>query len=93
VLSTWPFQTLGRWSYSIYLLHVPVLTVANGLVGEEAMSGNIPAKVGVIAATILAAGATYVLLERPMMELGRGATSASQRSASDRSASHRSASR
>jgi peptidoglycan/LPS O-acetylase OafA/YrhL len=72
VLSTWPFQTLGRWSYSIYLLHVPVLTAANVHVGQEEMSGNLPAKVGVIAATISAAGAMYILVEKPMMQLGRG---------------------
>jgi peptidoglycan/LPS O-acetylase OafA/YrhL len=67
ILSTRPFQALGRWSYSIYLLHVPVLTLAISFVGEQTVSGNIPAKVAVIAATIGAAGAMYKFVEKPIM--------------------------
>jgi peptidoglycan/LPS O-acetylase OafA/YrhL len=77
VLSTWPFQALGRWSYSIYLLHVPVLTVANAFVGEQALSGNIPGKAAVIVATIGVAGAMYIFVEKPIMASRRGPQSAS----------------
>ncbi len=72
VLSTWPFQTLGRWSYSIYLWHVPVLTLANSFVGEQMVSGNIVAKAAVVAATIGAAGAMYMFVEKPIMAPRRG---------------------
>jgi peptidoglycan/LPS O-acetylase OafA/YrhL len=76
VLSTWPFQSLGRWSYSIYLLHVPVLTAANVIVGEHTMSGSIPGKVAVIIVTLLTAGATYTFVEKPIMASRRNLKSA-----------------
>jgi peptidoglycan/LPS O-acetylase OafA/YrhL len=67
ILSTGPFQALGRWSYSIYLLHVPVTVIANAFVGEQTMSGSIPGKVAVIVTTIIAAGAMYRFVEKPIM--------------------------
>jgi peptidoglycan/LPS O-acetylase OafA/YrhL len=77
VLSTWPFQALGRWSYSIYLLHVPVLVFANAIFGEQAMSGNIPGKVAVVVTTIGSAGAMYIFVEKPIMASRRGLQPAS----------------
>jgi peptidoglycan/LPS O-acetylase OafA/YrhL len=83
VLSTWPFQALGRWSYSIYLLHVPVLTVANAVFGEQAISGNIPGKITIIVATIGAASAMYIFVEKPIMATRRGLSRVSLEALSD----------
>lgn len=40
LFTTAPVQALGRWSYSIYLIHIPVLVLANRLMGEAAVQGD-----------------------------------------------------
>lgn len=58
---------LGVISYSVYLLHMPVLVVASHL-----LRGH-PAAIGVafVAGTLLAAWASFHLVERPGQRLGR----------------------
>jgi peptidoglycan/LPS O-acetylase OafA/YrhL len=65
VFSTAPFQALGRWSYSIYLLHVPVLNGFALLVGMQTMSGSVPLKGTMLALTIVLAAFAYHFIERP----------------------------
>jgi peptidoglycan/LPS O-acetylase OafA/YrhL len=58
-----PVQLIGLWSYSLYLWHWPVLTIA------EQRLGHVPSPWArvllVVGATVLAAG-TYYLIENPI---------------------------
>ncbi len=65
-LSTRPFQAIGRWSYSIYLLHMPILTLVGRTLGDPA--GSAPLKLLVIVATIATAALTYRFIETPLMK-------------------------
>lgn len=64
-LSTGPFQAIGRWSYSIYLLHFPVLTLVGLTVGGVA--GSFPLKALVVVVTIALSALTYRYVEKPLM--------------------------
>ncbi len=65
-LSTAPFQAIGRWSYSIYLLHIPMLTLAGLTLGN--VDGSVALKLVVIVATIVVAAAVYHFVEEPVMQ-------------------------
>jgi peptidoglycan/LPS O-acetylase OafA/YrhL len=65
LLSTAPFQAIGRWSYSIYLLHFPVLTLVGLALGSVA--GSIALKALVVTVTIALSALTYRYVERPLM--------------------------
>jgi peptidoglycan/LPS O-acetylase OafA/YrhL len=65
-LSTAPFQALGRWSYSIYLFHIPVLTFASSLFGEETLHGPIP-KFLIIVFTLTLSAVIYQCIELPFI--------------------------
>jgi peptidoglycan/LPS O-acetylase OafA/YrhL len=64
-LSTRPFQAIGRWSYSIYLLHVPILTLIGQTLGNVA--GSLWLKLLVVVATIGLAALMYHFVEEPLM--------------------------
>lgn len=64
-LSTRPFQAIGRWSYSIYLLHLPMLTLVGKTIGN--VGGSVPLKLLVIVATIAVAALVYRFVEEPLM--------------------------
>ncbi|MES2044924.1 MAG: acyltransferase [Pseudomonadota bacterium] len=65
VLSTAPFQAIGRWSYSIYLLHFPVLTLVGLTLGNPA--GSVALKALVVIVTVALSALTYRYVERPLM--------------------------
>jgi peptidoglycan/LPS O-acetylase OafA/YrhL len=65
LLSSAPFQAVGRWSYSIYLLHFPVLTLIGLALGNVA--GSIALKALVVLITIALSALTYRYIERPLM--------------------------
>ena len=65
LLSTAPFQAIGRWSYSIYLLHFPVLTLVDLTLGRT--TGSIVLKALVVMVTIALSALTYRYVERPLM--------------------------
>jgi peptidoglycan/LPS O-acetylase OafA/YrhL len=71
VFSTPPLQALGRWSYSIYLLHIPVLLTANAVLGEARVEGDAPLKLALIAAVLALSGLAYRFVEAPLMRLGQ----------------------
>ncbi len=71
IFSLPPLQALGRWSYSIYLLHIPVLMAAYGWLGEGLVQGNPAAKLALIAATLALSGLCYRFIELPLVNLGR----------------------
>lgn len=64
-LSSAPFQAVGRWSYSIYLLHSPMIGLVAATIGP--VDKHIPAKLLVIALTLPAAALAYRFIERPLM--------------------------
>ena len=66
VLRSWPLQVIGRFSYSIYLVHVPLLM----LVDQNMASQNMAVR-GVMAAalTVLTSWAINVLVEKPLARI------------------------
>jgi peptidoglycan/LPS O-acetylase OafA/YrhL len=68
IFSTRPFQAVGRWSYSIYLLHVPLLAMAQFWTGSS-LQGAVFSKVALVILVIAFAALTYRLIERPAMTL------------------------
>ncbi|PTS74818.1 hypothetical protein DBR17_16590 [Sphingomonas sp. HMWF008] len=71
ILSSAPFQAFGRWSYAIYLLHVPVLALAAHTIGSA--DHSLWRKVVVIAVTIALSAFTYRFIEAPLMQRSRPA--------------------
>ncbi|MDB5673237.1 MAG: acyltransferase 3 [Sphingomonas bacterium] len=65
LLSAAPFQAIGRWSYSIYLLHFPILTLVGLTFGSAA--GSIALKAVVVLVTVALSALTYRYVERPLM--------------------------
>ena len=74
IFSTRPLQALGRWSYSIYLLHIPVLLAANAILGEGRVRGDFPLKLALIAVVVALSGLAYRFVEAPLMRLGQRLT-------------------
>jgi peptidoglycan/LPS O-acetylase OafA/YrhL len=68
IFSTRPLQAAGRWSYSIYLLHVPVLAMAQFWTGSS-FQGAVFSKVTLVVLVISLAALTYRTIERPAMTL------------------------
>jgi peptidoglycan/LPS O-acetylase OafA/YrhL len=71
LFSTPPLQALGRWSYSIYLLHIPVLLIANAALGEGRVEGHAALKLALIAGVLALSGLAYRFVEAPLMRLGQ----------------------
>lgn len=71
ILSTVPLQALGRWSYSIYLLHVPVLTLAEHTIGSA--DHSLWRKAVVVAVTVALSAFTYRFIEEPLIQRSRPA--------------------
>ena len=65
-LSSAPFQALGRWSYGIYLFHVPVLTAAIQWLGVEHITGG-TATVAIVVTVLAVSGAAFRFVETPVM--------------------------
>ena len=69
-------QALGRWSYSIFLWHVAMLSLAFPLLGREWFSGGFwPVLLVTLVLTVPVAAAGYVFVEEPGRRLVRAATS------------------
>jgi len=68
IFSTRPFQAGGRWSYSIYLLHVPVLAIAQFWT-RSSLQGSFLSKAALVIAVISLAAVTYRTIELPAMKL------------------------
>jgi peptidoglycan/LPS O-acetylase OafA/YrhL len=70
IFSTAPFQALGRWSYSIYLVHFSLMTWTIYAIGAQAASGSFAVKGAWALGTIVVAAAAYRWIELPMIEAG-----------------------
>lgn len=68
LFSTAPFQALGRWSYSIYLLHIPMLRVVERLF--HSADGSVKLKILVVVSTLVASAIVYRWIELPLMKGG-----------------------
>ncbi|WP_177319700.1 acyltransferase family protein [Actinoplanes philippinensis] len=62
VLRTWPFQQLGKYSYSWYLWHWPVLMVVPHMLDVEP---NVPLNLGLAAGALVLAIGSYHVIENP----------------------------
>lgn len=66
LIASGPVRLLGRWSYSIFLWHLAVLSVTLPLTGIRPFTGNFLVVLGLTAlGSIAVAGCSYVLIERP----------------------------
>lgn len=65
LLKQWPFQWLGKLSYSLYLWHWPILVIAAGRAGRDLTLGESLALCGVAVAL---SAATYFVLENPVRD-------------------------
>jgi peptidoglycan/LPS O-acetylase OafA/YrhL len=66
VLGTPPLQSIGRWSYSWYLWHWPVLILGVALLGRPpAVAGRL----GLAAVSLAIAGLSFTLVEQPIRRL------------------------
>lgn len=73
VLDSEVATTLGRWSYSVFLWHLPIMALVFPLAGIDYFSGGfVPVLLLTAAATILVSAASYELLEMPGARLIRG---------------------
>ncbi len=70
LFSSAPLQALGRWSYSIYLLHIPVLLWSQVILGEGAVGHNPALKLALAAITVALAALAYHAIELPCIRLG-----------------------
>ncbi|MGP6175321.1 acyltransferase family protein [Corynebacterium sp. A21] len=74
-LEVWWMQALGRWSYSIFLWHLAVLTVAFPILGMNLFSGSLVdfavMSVFVAVVSVVVSAASYVLVEEPARKLVR----------------------
>ena len=71
LLSTPVAQWFGSRSYTIYMVHFPVLIAAVELFGEAELQGNIALKAGMIALSLLLADLLTRFVELPMMRARR----------------------
>ncbi len=58
-----PFQLLGRWSFSLYLWHWPLLTIAAERAGHPL---TVTQNLQLVAAAVVLAAATHYLIENPV---------------------------
>lgn len=71
-LSTKPMRALGRWSYSTYLWHWPVIVIG-GIIGILPAPWPLRA-LAVAVVTIAMAALTYRVVERPFQNISLGST-------------------
>jgi len=68
LFSARPTQALGRWSYSIYMAHIPVLLCSQGWLGDSLVRGwN---KLALVVVVISFAALAFRFVEAPLMHLG-----------------------
>ena len=77
LLNTGIMRAMGKWSYSIFLWHLPVLTIVFPLLGLNLFSGDfLLVLITTTAITVPVAAASYTLVEEPVMRWVREFTRA-----------------
>lgn len=71
LFSSAPVQALGRWSYSIYLLHFPIMVLTISVWGQEALKGSVLVRVAWVLATIALAALAYRFIGLPLINYGK----------------------
>lgn len=69
LFSSAPLRLLGRLSYTIYLVHVPVLKAFVVYFGAR-LDGSVPLKATAVVCCLVAAYCLHLAVERPAMTLG-----------------------
>ena len=73
VLTTRWSVALGRWSYGIYLWHLPIIfIIADNVVMPEGLRGLVAWLAIVLGLSIPLSAATYAWVERPLLARARG---------------------
>ncbi|BAC19490.1 conserved hypothetical protein [Corynebacterium efficiens YS-314] len=68
LLNTGWMRALGKWSYSIFLWHLPVLTIVFPLLGLDLFSGDfLLVLLATTVITLPVAAVSYTLIEEPVM--------------------------
>lgn len=62
ILAARPLRAIGRWSYSLYLWHWPLITLAAAALGHAPSTG---VRIAVVAAAVAVSAASYRLVETP----------------------------
>jgi peptidoglycan/LPS O-acetylase OafA/YrhL len=73
LFSTRPFTFLGKTSYSIYLMHVPVITISWYIIGTKFYASGNDWKMLMVLPCVAVAAMTYHYVERPFIERMRQA--------------------
>ena len=75
-LGSTPMRRLGTVSYGVYLWHLPLIVVLFRVLDQQPFTGGFWRLLGLTAVVATAAAtASYVLVERPVLNLGRGSGS------------------
>ena len=64
-----PLHRIGVFSYSLYAVHMPVITLANAVLLQGAPSQNLRWALAIAALVGLASFAVYLCAERPSIRL------------------------
>lgn len=64
IFELWPVQRIGDWSYSMYLWHFPIIVFFEALAGRKA---TVLEAVIIVLASILIAGFSFYLFEKPIL--------------------------
>lgn len=70
LFSSRPLQWLGRLSFGIYMVHVPILYCFVAVFGSSSLDGNIVLKLAMIVTSFVLAQILYLLVERPGIYIG-----------------------
>ncbi len=77
--ASWPLETVGKMSYSIYLMHVPLGHLLIPYIKPAAAYGFGPFAAVLLASTVVTSAVFYLLVERPSLWLKvRGAARAAR---------------
>ncbi|MGY3128178.1 peptidoglycan/LPS O-acetylase OafA/YrhL [Agrococcus sp. UYP33] len=66
MLRSTPMVRLGQWSFALYLMHVPVVQIAERIVGEPGAAATTALLLVVVSVAVTASGLLHECFERPV---------------------------